>query len=408
MPGHERYEELGALAAIGQLAEDEAEELCEHLSQCESCKDVQVDYALILDQLPSVAPVISSPIAKVVREARREQFIRRGQLSGIPFTKEAIEGTKRVPWRNWKSGSLYFKASFALAAGVMVVLFVFYDHLAQRHNRISESSAVVSIQSAAANEGRDVKTGASPVKESGVHRNGGDLTEKQIKQLREEVNRLRDEREWSSAEASLWRGKASELSSRLEEDRRAAEDAKARVSSLESGQSEMVATLVEKEQKIQDLKGGVAAQASIVERERELNAAARDVRELMSARNLHIIDVADVDGRGKARKSFGRVFYVEGHSLLFYAFDLDETASPSKVLFQAWGQQEGVGGKPRNLGVFRIDDQTQKRWILRVDDPKLLASIDSLFVTVEPSPGTDQPTGHRLIYAYLGTPANHP
>jgi hypothetical protein len=139
-----------------------------------------------------------------------------------------------------------------------------------------------------------------------------------------------------------------------------------------------------------------------------LDAAARDVRELMAARNLHIIDVADVDGRGKARKSFGRVFYVEGQTLLFYAFDLGETASRSKVLFQAWGQQEGAGGKPRNLGVFRVDDQAQKRWVLRVDDPKLLVSIDSLFVTIEPSPGMNEPTGRRLIYAYLGTPANHP
>jgi hypothetical protein len=62
----------------------------------------------------------------------------------------------------------------------------------------------------------------------------------------------------------------------------------------------------------------------------------------------------------------------------------------------------------KNLGVFRIDDGMQKRWVLRVDDPKLLSSIDSVFVTVEPAPGRDKPSGKKLLYAYLGTQANHP
>jgi hypothetical protein len=236
----------------------------------------------------------------------------------------------------------------------------------------------------------------------------GVASQKQVNALQEEVKQLRSEREQANTERALWRSKVLELSSKSKVDARALQEARERLATLESAQGEMVAAVVEKELKIRDLSGEISGQTLAAERERELNAAARDVRELMAARNLHIIDVADVDGRGQARKSFGRVFYVEGQSLLFYAFDLGETASRSKVLFQAWGQQEGATGKPRSLGVFRIDDQAQKRWVLRVDDPKLLVSIDSLFVTVEPSPGLKEPTGRRLIYAYLGTPANHP
>jgi hypothetical protein len=117
----------------------------------------------------------------------------------------------------------------------------------------------------------------------------------------------------------------------------------------------------------------------------------------MAARNLHIIDVYDFDGRGKRDKSFGRVFYTEGKSLIFYAFDLAQKGPASNVSFQAWGQREGAGTLTRNLGVFHVDDGMQKRWVLRVDD-----------VTVEPAPGRDKPSGKKLLYAYLGTQANHP
>jgi hypothetical protein len=145
-----------------------------------------------------------------------------------------------------------------------------------------------------------------------------------------------------------------------------------------------------------------------VERERQLTAAARDVRELMGARNLHIIDVADLDGQGKSKKSFGRVFYTEGKSLIFYAFDLSQKGSVSKVSFQAWGQSQSTSSRFKNLGVFYVDDQVQKRWVLRVDNPELLKSVELVFVTVEPSPGRDKPSGQKLLYAFLGTQANHP
>lgn len=137
-------------------------------------------------------------------------------------------------------------------------------------------------------------------------------------------------------------------------------------------------------------------------------AASQDVRQMMGARNLHIIDVFDADGH-ESRKSFGRVFYVEGKSLIFYAFDLTQKSSRgAKVSFQAWGQREAVKNIAKNLGVFYIDDHDQSRWVLKVDDPNKLASIDSVFVTVEAFGGADRPTGQKLLYAYLGSPANHP
>jgi hypothetical protein len=55
------------------------------------------------------------------------------------------------------------------------------------------------------------------------------------------------------------------------------------------------------------------------------------------------------------------------------------------------------------------DDPIQKRWVLTVTDPNVLAEIDSVFVTLEPSgEAGEHPSGKRLLTAFLGTAPNHP
>jgi len=137
-----------------------------------------------------------------------------------------------------------------------------------------------------------------------------------------------------------------------------------------------------------------------------LSGASSDVRRLMGARNLHIIDVHDVNASGKSTKSFGRVFYSEGQSLVFYAFDLP--TSKAKYFFKAWGQTEANERFVHDLGVFSIDDHEQRRWVLKVNDVRLLKGIDSVFVTAESSGDVAAPRGKRVLYAYLAGQANHP
>jgi hypothetical protein len=60
------------------------------------------------------------------------------------------------------------------------------------------------------------------------------------------------------------------------------------------------------------------------------------------------------------------------------------------------------------LGVFYEDNATKKRWILKCDDPKTLAQIDAVFVTVEPNGGNHKPSGKSLLFAYLRVDPNHP
>jgi hypothetical protein len=63
----------------------------------------------------------------------------------------------------------------------------------------------------------------------------------------------------------------------------------------------------------------------------------QDVRQLISARNLHILEVHDVDGGGKSARAFGRVFYAEGQTLIFYAFDL-----PRELNEACAGRESGI------------------------------------------------------------------
>jgi hypothetical protein len=163
------------------------------------------------------------------------------------------------------------------------------------------------------------------------------------------------------------------------------------------------------EGEILDLKEALRQARTNLEREQQLSAVSNDVRKLMGARNLHIMDVHDVGGGRKAAKAFGRVFYAEGQSLIFYAFDLPSGGlSPAKYSFQAWGQREWGPQVLRNLGTFEVDDHEQRRWVLKVNDPTLLAGIDSVFVTAESFRDVKEPRGKKLLYAYIVGQPNHP
>ena len=86
-----------------------------------------------------------------------------------------------------------------------------------------------------------------------------------------------------------------------------------------------------------------------------------------------------------------RVFVdpVTGRALLF-AYDLP-VLGPDE-LYELWA----IGAEgPRAAGVFRPDDEGRAR--LEIPDPELLRDVQTLAVTVEPSPGVEQPTGEIVL-----------
>lgn len=145
-------------------------------------------------------------------------------------------------------------------------------------------------------------------------------------------------------------------------------------------------------------------------RQQQYLASDRDIRELMGARQLYIADVFDIDSQGKTKKPFGRVFYTRGKSLIFYAFDLDQQLGYREAkAFQAWGRPGSSQATPVSLGIFYMDNESNRRWVLKLNDPKVLKEINAVFVTVEPKGGSKKPTNKPFLLAYLHTaPPNHP
>ena len=128
----------------------------------------------------------------------------------------------------------------------------------------------------------------------------------------------------------------------------------------------------------------------------------------MAARQLHVIDVRDNDWSGKPKRAFGRVFLAERKSLTFYAFDLNEAGIlNAKRGFQVWAVSETAKNSVHSLGLLRVDAKAAGRWVLRVQNPELVKEVSSVFVTTESAAGSKQPSGQKMLYAYLGE-ANHP
>jgi hypothetical protein len=169
-----------------------------------------------------------------------------------------------------------------------------------------------------------------------------------------------------------------------------------------------IASLVEQQARITDLSDKLRVASATLDMERQLTAEGKDVRELLAARQLHVIDVRDTDPNGNPGKAFGRVILTEGKSLTFYAFDLNEIkGGDTKRSFQVWAAADAGGNWARSLGFLRVDAKAQGRWVLKVDDPELVKKLNSVYVTAEPAAGGKQASGQKMLYAYLGQ-ANHP
>ena len=161
--------------------------------------------------------------------------------------------------------------------------------------------------------------------------------------------------------------------------------------------------------KVDDLNRLLRDRETALDQKDELLSHDRDIRELMGARDLYVAEVYDVARSGETQKPYGRVFYTKGKSLIFYAYDLDrQTEIKRASTFQAWGRRGPEREQALNLGVFYEDSGSKKRWILKCDDPKTLAQIDAVFVTVEPNGGSHKPSGKSLLFAYLRVDPNHP
>src|SRR5262249_15924414 len=239
-------------------------------------------------------------------------------------------------------------------------------------------------------------------------RSGSVAAEKRSKVLEDQLTKLASELEGLRAQSEQISVSREQLEKKLKDAEQLANAVKQDLQEIREARSKDTLTIAAQDVEIQKLSQKLTEQAEMLEQERALLEASRDVRDLMGARNFHIADVYDVDSKGKDQRAFGRIFYTEGQStLIFYAFDLnDRNTVKRNASFQVWGKRGPTQGPTHSLGLFQIDDQKQNRWVLRFEDRQILAEIDSVFVTVEPPGGSARPTGRQFLYAYLNANPN--
>jgi peptidoglycan hydrolase CwlO-like protein len=441
---HEHFDELSALAAIGQISPEEYLQLKAHWEECPTCRS---EYAAFTDILSSKLPMLhperesSSPAFVAAHvHASKMRFLERIGATDVPAAR--VPSAARKVWEKLQP---LLTASSAYA-GVALVLLValasalslrVYESSVLNHRRLDEikrlNNQIDALQKqlselsdpaknalatpANSSPGSSADAGGSHSGSARMQLAGGVVVSRaeyarlavRNKLLQQELRDARDRLGALAAQTESGKAKESDLAGQLEQ----AQQNVARISAeLDASHSRFVAdaeTLGGQQARLNELQAQLAAEVEGRERDRRLLAADRDIRDLMGARNLHIIDVFDVDGRGKTRRPFGRVFFTEGKSLIFYAFDLgDRSASPRNASFQAWGYKDVPQPAPHSLGIFYQDDQKANRWVLKFDDPDVLAEIDSVFVTIEPAGGSNKPTGQKLLSAYVRAGPNHP
>jgi hypothetical protein len=440
MDSHEQYLELCAASTAGELTGDERKTLEAHLAVCGPCRQAKLEYEMTVQ---GAVPALADELASYpndsdpnwsIDQAEKTLFKRleADQSSGSPADRadesQASEQTGRrfayrpsqIPWAElWMP--IAACAILAIALGIVAYrsgLKRGVDSAQQR--RPTTETSTGSLEERISDLGHERAELLAQLSDD----------DKAVKDLKRElagqsgqIEQLKSSNDSASAKTKgaehAAAGVAAE-NSRRDADLVAAqtnlqtlqakagaliqqrEEASKRADALEAKVDELTKLARDREQALDQQQVEIVKQQELLDHD-------RDIRELMGARDLYIAEVHDVAGTGETDKTYGRVFYTKGKSLIFYAYDLDQEAGlKTASTFQAWGRRGADKQQALSLGVFYQDNVSKKRWVLKFDDPKALANIDAVFVTVEPNGGSHHPSGKPLLFAYLRVNPNHP
>jgi hypothetical protein len=432
MGPHEEFLELCAAATAGELSAEEQAKVEAHLSECPECRRAMEDYESIATK---GVPQFFSELAHAEGggdhtwsvEDAEERFLKRldrerpASVEAEPHKNPPTGTGQRYTYRpsqiRWKEVWMPFAAAVLLAVALGVALY-------KTGLRRGVESAHVSSAPSKASE---AQPGAQPVDATRDH---GQLEAKlaeKDKAIDELKRQLVDQRKAilslqnststkseetarpgtpdiaksTSEELAAAQAKLADLQKALDAATIERNEISNRASALEARLADVSRLDKQREHAIDEKDAQIANLEELLEHD-------RDIRELMSSRDLYIADVYDVSGKGTS-KTYGRVFCTKGKRLIFHAFDLDkEPGVQNASTFQAWGRKGPDKQQARSLGIFYEDDVNKKHWILKADDPKALEDIDAVFVTVEPHGGSQHPSGKQLLFAYLRVNPNHP
>ena len=412
---HNEFIVLCALYYSGAISEEEWALLQIHMAYCDSCHKRFLEYRQITsDVIPAMAAVAASELDHAQGKSAKSLKVAERELMRQLDSARSWEESPPRPKLRWRLG-VAFTATCLLGVAFLLGL---------RFVRMKTASAVRAVPASPGPERpgpalsdasrrakqtlddskeqvtaleQQVAASENRIKQANLARAG---IEKQLeaeqnaeKQLSEEKQRLSQRLASAETELDSIRGK-SEFAGRD------ADPQASHTAALEAQARDLKAALDEKDLALSEKDRMLAL-------DKDFLAHDRDIRDLIGARNLYIADIFDTTETGKTGKQFGRIFYTKDRSLIFYGFELDSQPGHHRdVSFQVWGSGKDRPG-PVSLGLFYQDD-SHRRWVLRCNDSKLLARLDTVFVTVEPPGGSTKPTGKQLLRAYLHISPNHP
>lgn len=440
---HGRYEEMCALAATAQLGGKEMSDLNAHISTCDSCREFLWSLGQVSVQVMPLLAENGAPAADIVPpDGMRERFLSR--IASEELVKEMNGGPRLHPFLLKKEPSsrlrkeqggeqdrhfepllsgpksrlfwLLSRSAAALAFCVIVGTAAFYAGVWKGKRTQLQPTQ---MQAPRTEESARNSLVGNSERLSQLERQKSRL-EDSLAKLKQELSASQSEKQSLSDELTTAKDKLAALTmqgrSTSEHSSAELQEAQNKVAALQSRAEALGERLAESEVKLgiqkqmgEDLAAKLDTTEGELRRQNDLKSAKLELGDLVATRNLHIVDVYDADSNGKRDRSFGRVFYVEGKSLVFYAYDLGAPGEfKANVVFHVWGEKAGVKEVAHSLGILHKDDG-QNRWTMTFDNPSVLVKINSAFVTTEvASKQYNEPHGKKILFAYWGNQPNHP
>lgn len=430
---HDEFLELCATATTGALRPEERRRLSAHLVQCESCRAIMAQYQAIVDRvIPAWAadPVEDKRASYTWSqdEAEAQLFARLGESERFRIRRESRESQlppESLAAQNvrvssgdalWRHMWVQFAAALLLVAALGLIAYRTGIRrgldLAPRWSMPTSSRPAPGAETAPepSASGRAPASATSGADQQLVAlRVQLDERAAEIERLKTQLTQTQTDLNDKEGDRIRLAQQGADLSQQLQLANASLEGVQQKLNSLTNQGSQDSARAAALEEKVNQLTASIGDRDLEIARERELLDHDRDIRELMGSRDLYIAEVYDVAKTGDTQKPFGRVFYTSGKSLIFYAYDLDQQPGIERAsTFQAWGRRGPDRDHAVNLGILYQDNANKKRWVLKSDNPRTLAQIDAVFVTVEPNGGSAHPSGKPLLFAYLRIQANHP
>ena len=446
MRPHEEFLELCAVATTGEISEEEQKRLRDHLARCPECRQALSEFEAVVDVgVPFMAPELTVRPSSEPRSAPEELVETAtaptaGQMEAPPPPPSAAEQSKlwgfvrrnghgRTPL-NWNYVWLSFAAAVVLTVALGIYSYQVGQHRGMEVARVAPSSAdpqIALLEQQLSDVGHERETLRTQLAEQDrvmadfrrqIERQSASLAEmksaqaaleKTVQGDEAEKQRVAQERSTLNQNLAAAQAAVQKTQSELDSIRQQRSQDQLRVTSLEGQIGDLNAQLQARDEQNKNLNAQLQDREQTLDRQGELLAHDRDIRELMGARDLYIAEVYDVGRDGSTQKPYGRVFYTKGKSLIFYAYDLDQQPGVRNAsTFQAWGRRGPDKQQALSLGIFYEDNLAKKRWVLKFDDPRSLDQIDAVFVTLEPNGGSHKPSGKPLLFAYLKVAPNHP